>query len=73
VVRLRWSDSIWDRIQRVVLWVLGAAGIVNELFLRPTPRPVTYPLIAMLLGLPFAQAFDRARTSRSQGDPGARP
>jgi hypothetical protein len=73
VVRFRWSDSIWERVQAVTLWTIGAAASVHELFIRSTPQPEAYPLIAALIGVPFARAFDRARRERrSQSDPGPR-
>ena len=58
---IRWNETVWRRTQAVVLWLLGAAGIANELFVVARPRPEAWPIIGMLVGLPFAQAFDRAR------------
>jgi hypothetical protein len=58
---IRWNEQVWKRTQAVALWLLGAAGIANELFIVPKPRPEAWPIIGMLVGLPFAQAFDRAR------------
>ena len=62
---MRWNEQVWKRTQAVVLWALGAAGIANELFIVPKPRPEAWPIIGMLVGLPFAQAFDRARQGTS--------
>ena len=68
-MKLRWNETVWKRTQAVTLWCLGAAGIVNELFLERKPRPEAWPIIGALLGLPFAQAFDRARRDRTS-EPG---
>lgn len=69
MVRLRWNELLWKRTQAVTLWLFGAAGIVNELFIQPKPRPEAFPIIGVLVGLPFAQAFDRARRTPRQDPP----
>ena len=66
---LRWNEPIWKRTQAVVLWALGAAGIINELFIEAKPRPEAWPIIGMLVGLPFAQAYDRARQAKDDPEP----
>jgi hypothetical protein len=72
---MRWNEAIWKRTQAIVLWALGAVGIANELFVVPKPRPEAWPILGLLVGLPFAQAFDRYRRStssdrsESSGDP----
>lgn len=64
-MKLRWNDRIWKRTQAVLLWVIGAAGIVNELFIEKAPRPYAWPIIGALIGGPFALEFDRQRRSVS--------
>lgn len=65
---LRWNEPVWNRVQAIVLWTLGAAGIVNELFIEPRPRPEAFPIIGLLVGLPIAKAWDQMRQARSDGE-----
>lgn len=57
-----WSEQRWRRVQDVIVWSIGAAGLVNELFVEPRPRPEAFPILAVVLGLPFARRADRQRT-----------
>lgn len=70
---IRWNETVWRRTQAVVLWLLGAAGIANELFLVARPRPEAWPIIGMLVGLPFAHGLDRARQQGTSGSSTSAP
>lgn len=60
---MRWDELRWRRTQDVIVWAIGAAGLVNELFLVDKPRPEAFPILAVVLGLPFARRADRAAAS----------
>ena len=65
----RVSDTEWsrwvNRVRDVFFLTLGLAGTANQLFYANPPNPVLYPILASLLGAPFALALDeRRRNSR---------
>lgn len=62
---MRWNEQLWRRTQDVTVWSIGAAALVNELFLQSRPRPEAFPIIAVVLGLPFARKQDRQRSESS--------
>lgn len=61
--------AIWDkRLRDAVLFVIGAAGIINELFLVPEPRVSSFVFLTSLVGLPFVlQADERRRKDTDDG------
>jgi len=69
----RVSDVEWerwrDRTRDMCFLVLGLVGTANQLFFADPPNPVLYPILAALLGLPFALALDeRRRKSNGEDD-----
>lgn len=56
---MRWNDQVWRRTQDVVVWSIGAVALANELLVLERPRPEAFPIIAVVLGLPFARKADR--------------
>ena len=60
----RWH--IWDkRVRDAVLFVVGVAGIVNELFIISSPRPSSLLFLGSLVGLPFVLNADERRRKDS--------
>lgn len=56
----RWEQ--WNtRIRDIVLFVIGVAGIINELFLIAEPRPSSLVFLGSLVGLPFVLNADERR------------
>lgn len=56
----RWTR--WDRrIRDLVLWAIGIYALWNELFQEPEIRPLAIPIIAGVLGFPFAALADERR------------
>lgn len=61
----RITDSDWNRwnnrVRDVFFLGLGLLGTANQLFYANPPNPVLYPILAGLLGAPFAFALDQRR------------
>lgn len=59
------TDADWnrwtDRVRDVFFLALGLIGTANQLFYANPPNPVLYPILAGLLGAPFALAIDQRR------------
>lgn len=63
----RWS--VWDkRIRDAILFVVGIAGIVNELFVIAGPRPSALLFLGSLVGLPFVLQADERRRNGGDSD-----
>lgn len=63
----RWS--LWDkRVRDAILFVIGVAGIVNELFLISDPRPSALLFLGSLVGLPFVLQADERRRRGTEPD-----
>lgn len=62
--------AVWDkRVRDGVLFVVGIAGIINELFVVAGPRPSALLFLGSLVGLPFVlQADERRRKDGDAGD-----
>lgn len=67
----RVTDNEWttwtNRTRDATFLVLGLAGTINQLFFANPPNPVLYPILASLLGAPFALALDERRR-QGRGD-----
>lgn len=56
----RWS--VWDkRIRDLVIWLVTAAALVNELFLKTEPNTGIVVALLGALGVPFALKADEFR------------
>lgn len=54
----------WDkRVRDLVLFAVGIAGIVNELFLSDEPNPTALVFLATIVGVPFVLRADEKRRS----------
>lgn len=63
---LRWNEPIWNRTLAVILWAIGVAGIINELFIVDSPRPAAAPFIIAAIFFPPAQAWDKWRQFKNE-------
>lgn len=72
----RMTDVEWerwrDRTRDACFLVLGLAGTANQLFFASPPNPVLYPILAALLGLPFALALDERRRKSNEEEDSAK-
>jgi len=68
----RVTDLEWvrwrDRTRDACFLILGLAGTANQLFFATPPNPVLYPILAALLGLPFALALDERRRKSNEDE-----
>lgn len=56
----RWKK--WDtRLRDSILFIVGIAGIINELFYVASPRPQALVFLASIVGLPFVFAAEEQR------------
>ncbi len=63
----RWA--VWDkRVRDGVLFTIGVAGIINELFLLGDPRPSSLLFLGSLVGLPFVLQADEKRRKNGSDD-----
>jgi hypothetical protein len=64
--------DVWvKRARDAGLLALGFAGTINELFIQPEPRYLTYPILGALLGSPIAfRADERRRAAEAEADDG---
>jgi hypothetical protein len=62
----QWNESVWRRVQDVTIWAIGAAALINELFVQDRPRPEAFPIIAGILGYPFARRADKKAAAEQQ-------
>lgn len=52
----------WDkRLRDIVLFIVGIAGVVNELWIEPEPRLYSLIFLGSILGIPFALRADEKR------------
>lgn len=52
----------WDkRLRDLVLFLIGIAGVINELWIEDTPRYVSLIFLGSILGIPFALRADEKR------------
>lgn len=63
----RWST--WDkRVRDAILFTVGVAGIINELFILGDPRPSSLLFLGSLVGLPFVLQADERRRKNGGDD-----
>lgn len=62
--------AIWDkRVRDTALFILGLAGVINELFIKAEPQPYALIFLGSLLGLPFVlHADEKRRQSKEEND-----
>lgn len=58
--------SQWEkRIRDLVIWVIGVAALINELFIKEEPATGTLVFLAGVLGIPFILKADEIRRGGS--------
>jgi hypothetical protein len=54
--------TTWDkRLKDLVLYFIGCAGVINELWFEDQPRPPVLFFLITVLGLPLVQKADEKR------------
>jgi hypothetical protein len=62
--------AVWDkRIRDMILFTLGASGIISEFFLNPPPDFTILGASLTLVGVPVALFADARRRSNRDSDP----
>jgi hypothetical protein len=52
----------WDkRLRDITLFLVGIAGVINELWIEETPRLYSLIFLGSILGIPFALRADEKR------------
>ncbi len=56
------SFARWDkRIRDALLFSVGLAGVINELWIQPEPRIYSLVFLGSILGIPFVLHADEKR------------
>lgn len=63
---LRRADERWakyeKRIRDSVIFLVGIGGVINELWVEPSPRAAALVFLASLIGVPFVLSADEKRS-----------
>lgn len=72
VPRGRRREDLWlisdKKVRDFVLWLVGVAGVINELFIVPDPRPSALIFLGSLIGVPFVLGADEKRRKDDLSD-----
>jgi len=60
-------EIIEKRIRDAVIFTIGIAGTVNEIWFQPDVRPYILAFLASLIGVPFILLADAKRRSNRNG------